>query len=160
VVAAGPWEGDEVGELLYWIPFLRWAAATSAEIAERLVTVVRPDRREWYAGLPGRLVTEAPDEGVPLDPAAVEAARGELAQQDPFVRLRQRTLEFAPLTVATEPYTGPFGAGAVLALLSGHPAHVPDVAGHEADAALAGRLAAGPGRYGQLHVGMREPAHA
>src|SRR5262249_31991764 len=35
-VVAGPWLGDEIGELLYWIPYLRWAQVAFAGLHDRL----------------------------------------------------------------------------------------------------------------------------
>src|SRR5262249_35217563 len=49
-VVAGPWTGDDVGELLYWIPFLRWATHSTLELAASLVVVARPESVAWYQG--------------------------------------------------------------------------------------------------------------
>src|SRR5581483_7298584 len=57
-IVAGPWLGDGVGELLYWIPYLRWAAGSTLELADRLVVVARPESAPWYAGFDVR--TEPP----------------------------------------------------------------------------------------------------
>ena len=40
-VVAGPWLGDEVEELLYWIPFLRWAQTATFGLRDRLTVVAR-----------------------------------------------------------------------------------------------------------------------
>jgi hypothetical protein len=50
-VVAGPWLGDETGELLYWIPFLRRAQGTDAGLAERLFVVHRASSAAWYEGV-------------------------------------------------------------------------------------------------------------
>ena len=48
-VLAGPWLGDEIGELLYWIPFLRWAQTAIYGLRDRLVVVARRESAGWYA---------------------------------------------------------------------------------------------------------------
>lgn len=99
-VVAGPWRGDEIGELLYWIPFLRWAEAANFGLAERLHIVVQPEATSWYRGLGGRLVTAGEASAMDADvlPAkAILGMRSELAAQDPAARLQRRLLEFAPL---------------------------------------------------------------
>jgi hypothetical protein len=58
-VVAGPWLQDEVGELLYWIPFLRWVQALSPGLHERLFVVCRRSSAAWYAGIgAGRIDVE------------------------------------------------------------------------------------------------------
>ena len=59
-VLAGPWLGDEVGELLYWIPFLRWVQTATYGLRDRLVVVSRAAGQSWYAGL-GSLQVRAED---------------------------------------------------------------------------------------------------
>ena len=55
-VFVGPW-GDTVGnELLYWIPFLRWAAATYGLPPERLIVISRGGVNDWYGSLAGRYI--------------------------------------------------------------------------------------------------------
>ena len=79
---AGPWPGDEIGELLYWIPFLRWAQTANIGLRERLYVPHAPEHEAWYAGIGAG--TEAPDGALErLDPELVLAARPELARQDP-----------------------------------------------------------------------------
>jgi hypothetical protein len=104
-VVAGPWEGDSLGELLYWIPFLRWAQTATLGLRERLF-VLRADACEtWYAGIGARQVPAHMRESLGvdcteemwLDPRAVDEARAELAGQDPHRRIQRRLLEFAPL---------------------------------------------------------------
>jgi hypothetical protein len=53
-VLAAPWLGDEVGELLYWIPFLRWAQTTTYGLRDRLTVVHRSASAPWYAGIGAR----------------------------------------------------------------------------------------------------------
>jgi hypothetical protein len=101
-VVAGPWEGDEIGELLYWIPFLRWSTRTAFNTADRLVVVARPGTAAWYSGLSERVVTEEEiaraaggRDVVRLEPGIVDRHRRELAQHDPHAPLQARRLEFA-----------------------------------------------------------------
>ena len=50
-VLVGPWLGEVGFELLYWVPFLRWAAECEPELAARMVIVSRGGARPWYEGL-------------------------------------------------------------------------------------------------------------
>jgi len=50
-VVAGPWTGDEIGELLYWIPFLRRLQGLDAALKERLFVVRRAAGALWYDGI-------------------------------------------------------------------------------------------------------------
>jgi hypothetical protein len=69
-VVAGPWTGDEVGELLYWIPFLRWLQGLDAGLAQRLFVVRRAAGAVWYGGIGAaqvdleRLIPDEPPEEV------------------------------------------------------------------------------------------------
>jgi hypothetical protein len=138
-VVAGPWLGDEVHELLYWIPFLRWAQAATLDLHDRLVVVARPSSAAWYEGVGATVVLEAPEGDVRLLPAELVAdRRAELAERRPGESFLRRFLEFAPLTAAEEPaavhpelahaaagrnaYVGPWGRDAIVAALSGVPA--------------------------------------
>jgi hypothetical protein len=98
-VVAGPWTADEVGELLYWIPFLRWGIASTLELADRLVVVAKPDSAPWYDGLD---VRHEPPAGpyVRLDTAMVERSRMILVATDPWSPLHERRLEFVRLDPA------------------------------------------------------------
>jgi hypothetical protein len=98
-VVAGPWLGDEIGELLYWIPFLRWTQTGSVGFRERLIVACRGSTEAWYEGIGARRVAvdHAEDGSQVLSPAAVSAARPELAAQDPARRIQHRLIEFAPL---------------------------------------------------------------
>src|SRR5205814_1301485 len=81
-VVAGPWQGDEIGELLYWIPFLRWAVSTTLGLRERLVVVAPAGSAHRYASVADRVVASGAGEaGARLDPALVESLRGELAAE-------------------------------------------------------------------------------
>jgi hypothetical protein len=55
-IVVGPWTGEIGFELLYWIPFVRWAIEKFNLPAERLVIVSRGGTRDWYAGLGARYV--------------------------------------------------------------------------------------------------------
>jgi hypothetical protein len=50
-IAVGPWLGEVGFELLYWIPFLRWALPAAEMDPARLVVVSRGGCGGWYAGL-------------------------------------------------------------------------------------------------------------
>jgi len=124
-VVAGPWTADPVGELLYWIPFLRWAQTATLGLRERL-HVLRPESRAaLYAGLgAGQAETvEAlgldPEQVRRLDPGAVDEARAELAGADPHRRIQRRLLEFAPLEAPTLPDDLVLPSGFVAARISG-----------------------------------------
>ena len=55
-IIVGPWVSEVGFELLYWIPFLRWAVACGALDPQRLVIVSRGGCSDWYHGLCGRYV--------------------------------------------------------------------------------------------------------
>src|SRR5262249_31431525 len=83
-VVAGPWQGDEVGELLYWVPFLRWTQTATLGLRDRLHVLRAEERAAWYAGI-GAAQAETVDglglgDGEPLrlDAQAVQEARSEL----------------------------------------------------------------------------------
>ncbi len=50
-VIAGPFVGEVGFELLYWIPFLRWAVARFPSLRGRLTVVSRGGTGGWYRGL-------------------------------------------------------------------------------------------------------------
>lgn len=50
-IIVGPWLSEIGFELLYWIPFLRWACAFAGLRAEDLWIVSRGGCRSWYADL-------------------------------------------------------------------------------------------------------------
>jgi hypothetical protein len=103
-VVAGPWQGDELGEALYWIPFLRWAQIATFELRDRLVVVAPRASAPWYDGIGARLLVA---EDVPsleealgrrdlrfLPPTLVEARRAELSERHPGERFLRRMLDF------------------------------------------------------------------
>jgi hypothetical protein len=103
-VVAGPWTGDEVGELLYWIPFLRWMAMANFGVGERMRIVVEPGTSDWYLGLGAELVEQADASGAESLPGDLIASlRAELATQEPSGRIQHRLLDFAPLQGSTLP---------------------------------------------------------
>jgi hypothetical protein len=55
-VVAGPFTGEVGFELLYWIPFLRWAVREVPELRGRLVVVSRGGVAGWIEGLDARYV--------------------------------------------------------------------------------------------------------
>jgi hypothetical protein len=126
-VVAGPWLGSEVEELLYWIPFLRWAQTATFGLRDRLTVVARASSAAWYEGI-GSTHADVEDfeGGVTIEPGLIERLRDELADGDPKASFSRRRLEFPP----PEPpgrgraYVGPWGVEAVLAILHGRPAIV------------------------------------
>lgn len=50
-IVIGPWLTEVGFELLYWIPFVRWAVQTSALDAAQLVAVSRGGCASWYADI-------------------------------------------------------------------------------------------------------------
>lgn len=50
-VIAGPFTGEVGFELLYWIPFLRWAVREHPDLAGRLIVVSRGGVQPWLRGL-------------------------------------------------------------------------------------------------------------
>jgi hypothetical protein len=108
-IVAGPWQGDELGELLYWIPFLRWAQTATLGLRERLYVVRPAAHAAWFGGIGiGQGETE-PELGLEradllrLEARAVDEARAELAGQDPHRRIQRRLLEFTPLAAPPLP---------------------------------------------------------
>ena len=55
-VVAGPWLGEVGFELLYWIPFLRWAVEVEPELRGRIVAISRGGVDDWYEGIAERYV--------------------------------------------------------------------------------------------------------
>jgi hypothetical protein len=53
-VFVGPWLDDVKQELLYWIPFVRWAVRTYGIPEDRLIVVSRAGTRAWYGDLAAR----------------------------------------------------------------------------------------------------------
>ena len=50
-VVFGPWTGDPDLELLYWVPFLRWARRRFKIDKERVIVISRGGAGGWYEGL-------------------------------------------------------------------------------------------------------------
>jgi hypothetical protein len=53
-IVVGPWMSEVGFEILYWIPFLRWAITRFELDPARLVVVSRGGVSSWYEGLCGR----------------------------------------------------------------------------------------------------------
>lgn len=70
-VVAGPWLAEVGYELLYWIPFLRWAIEAEPALAGRLHVVSRGGVAGWYEGV-GATYVELFDH---FEPEELEAIR-------------------------------------------------------------------------------------
>ena len=124
-VVAGPWLGSEVEELLYWIPFLRWAQTATFGLRDRLAVVARASSAAWYEGIGSTHADAADFEGEPtIPPKLIEELRDELAAGDPKAPFSRRRLEFPAAPPGGADYAGPWGVEAVLALLEGRRAIV------------------------------------
>jgi hypothetical protein len=53
---AGPWQSEVGFEVLYWIPFLRWATRTAGISPDRVTAVSRGGAAPWYKGIAGQYV--------------------------------------------------------------------------------------------------------
>lgn len=53
-IVAGPWLGEVGFELLYWVPFLAWAAGRARIEPERLLVIARGGTASWYAPFAAR----------------------------------------------------------------------------------------------------------
>jgi hypothetical protein len=80
-VIAGPWLGEVGFEILYWIPFLRWAEAATGLEASRVVALSRGGPSRWYAGLVGRYVDAFDLVSVEEFKAGNERRRREIGEQ-------------------------------------------------------------------------------
>jgi hypothetical protein len=81
-VIAGPWQGDELGELLYWIPVLRRAQTTAPGLHQRLFVIARRASLRWYDGVGAERL--AADELFSSDELAELAADSEDELQGSF----------------------------------------------------------------------------
>jgi hypothetical protein len=50
-VIVGPWTGEVGFEILYWIPFVRWAMTMCRVPSERVIVVSRGGTASWYTGI-------------------------------------------------------------------------------------------------------------
>lgn len=53
-IVVGPWTGEIGFEVLYWIPFVRWAKTSFGLDSARMVAVSRGGAASWYQGIAGR----------------------------------------------------------------------------------------------------------
>jgi hypothetical protein len=79
-IIVGPWTGEVGFELLYWVPFVRWAVAKLGIDHERLTIISRGGTASWY-GLDGARYVDV------LERRAPEALRAHMAEAK-----KQRTL--------------------------------------------------------------------
>ena len=151
-IVAGPWTGDEIGELLYWIPFLRWVQTANIGVGERLFVPRRAEHDSWYAGIGAG--AEPPPDAEPLSPELVLAARPELARQNPGRRVHHRLLEFAPMPGGAA-YNGPYGVEAYLAILAGKPATVTGAEQADPDDLLVAQTWLARAPFGRLEIARK-----
>jgi hypothetical protein len=124
-VVAGPWLGSETDELLYWIPFLRWAQSATFGLRDRLTVVARASSAAWYEEIGSTHADAADWEGdATIRPELIEELRDELAAGDPEAPFPRRRLEFPSARSSGDAYVGPWGVEAVLAILDGRRAVV------------------------------------
>ena len=55
-VLAGPFTGEVGFELLYWVPFIRWAVREFPDLRGRLVVISRGGVKDWFKGLDAQYV--------------------------------------------------------------------------------------------------------
>ena len=55
-VFVGPWNDSIANELLYWIPFVRWAAAAYRVAPQRLIIVSNGGSTQWYSSIAQRSI--------------------------------------------------------------------------------------------------------
>jgi hypothetical protein len=55
-VFVGPWNDSIANELLYWIPFVRWASAAYGIPRERLIVVSNGSSTQWYSSIAQRSI--------------------------------------------------------------------------------------------------------
>jgi hypothetical protein len=113
-VAFGAWPGDTTGELLYWVPFVRWAQRHFALDPARLVAVSHGGVAHWYAGACDGYVEDvagAADVLFPAEPvhALVEEYRAGRAAPRPLMKRAVHE----QLTVPADPVTDALPEGYV-----------------------------------------------
>jgi len=55
-VFVGPWNDSTENELLYWIPFVRWASAAYGIPPERLIVIANGSPSGWYSSIAQRFI--------------------------------------------------------------------------------------------------------
>jgi hypothetical protein len=55
-IFVGPWNDSTENELLYWIPFVRWASAAYGLPPERLVVIANGSPSGWYSSIAQRFI--------------------------------------------------------------------------------------------------------
>jgi hypothetical protein len=97
-VIAGPWLGEVGFELLYWIPFLRWALDRAGVGPDRVTAISRGGPTNWYRGIAGRYV-DVFDHVTPAEFQASNAARAAAtgAQKQVVLDARDRAILEAAL---------------------------------------------------------------
>jgi ADP-heptose:LPS heptosyltransferase len=89
-VIVGPWLSEVGFELLYWIPFLRWAIAMAKIPRDRLWVLSRGGCRSWYADISDQYL-DLYDAATPEAVAALNQRRiEEQAREGTRIGLRRR----------------------------------------------------------------------
>jgi len=89
-VIVGPWLSEVGFELLYWIPFLRWAIEVAGISRERLYVLSRGGCRSWYADISDHYL-DLYDTASPAHIAALNQRRiAQQATQAVSIGLRRR----------------------------------------------------------------------
>jgi hypothetical protein len=76
-IIIGPWTGEVGFELIYWVPFVRWAVSTYRIPKERLIVVSRGGTASWY----GDMATRYADAFEFVSPEEFRAATAEARKQ-------------------------------------------------------------------------------
>ena len=117
-VVAGPWLGSEVEELLYWIPFLRWAQTATFGLRDRLTVVARAPRPRGTTGS-ARSTRTPRMRGRVDDPEADRGAARRARRRRPEGPVLASPARVSGGAAGRRGFVGPWGVEAVLAVLEG-----------------------------------------
>lgn len=103
-VIVGPWTGEVGFELVYWIPFVRWALTSCRVPAARVIVVSRGGTSSWYSGIGMSRYVDAFDL---MSPSEFVALSGETPKQsawadDSGVELLRRVRHACGVADATQ----------------------------------------------------------
>ena len=80
-IIAGPWLGEVGFEILYWVPFLRWAIQEFAIDPRRVIAISRGGPSSWYRDVAGRYIDTFDHLTVDAFRAGNERRRSEVGEQ-------------------------------------------------------------------------------